>query len=548
MNLKGLECLVGLVRVSTSKQGDKNLSLPSQEARLHKASKDLGLPLIALFREVDSATSGARETFYEATKLIERTPGAGLCVDSLSRASRRAREDAALEEIGALVYEVATGKLHDYDLKRVKRSEYLERGLVGVIDRSKAIELREQVLPKMELKATMGFPPHLAPFGLLNEQQPGRAYSRLSWDPKRAPAVVIAFEKAAQGYSLMRIARHLNSLGYKQRATPKRPERPLNKETIRRILHNTIYLGWFEWNGKTYAIHEDLKPIITQDLWTRAQEARKRNIGRPKGKRGREYLFAGVFECGICGCSMISETTKGHVYIHCTGNKGCHRCGIREDHLVHLVADELKAVSIPPTEAELLLSMANDLYPQEQGHIEARQDETKLEIERVQERIDALVDKHVAGTIGEDAFDRAQRRYEENLRELEARLQNFQPLKTDWQERLKKALDLIGGAGHVLPDLDRKTTRALLGYLASSYRLEIPHRKTKQAPALLVDYREPFTQWITRTPQNPHPEQVSRNSGSVERKRGSERIRTSQRRSESRPQGNSLRGRQEWRS
>jgi len=66
-------------------------------------------------------------------------------------------------------------------------------------------------------------------------------------------------------------------------------------------------------------------------------------------KRGqKEYAFRSLLKCGECGCSITSETHKGHNYYRCTKKKGkCSQKYIREELLAEQISNIIQKVSLP---------------------------------------------------------------------------------------------------------------------------------------------------------------------------------------------------------
>lgn len=115
------------------------------------------------------------------------------------------------------------------------------------------------------------------PFGY-RKWAPGDA---LNWNPrvliidqKTAHAVLESFEAFASGdVSYRDIARNLNSQGYLPAGN-----KPFNRETVRQMLTNPIYIGMIVY-GRSAAAGQQLfpvkhKPIISVELWNDVQSVR----------------------------------------------------------------------------------------------------------------------------------------------------------------------------------------------------------------------------------------------------------------------------------
>ena len=112
------------------------------------------------------------------------------------------------------------------------------------------------------------------------------------------------FEAYANGdASLKEVTRLAGEIGL----THPRVARRLAKSEIHRILRNPIYAGEFLWKGKRYKGHHE--PIISMALFEQVQEVFE-EANRPKYTK-RRHAFAGLVNCGRCGCAMTAEMKKG---------------------------------------------------------------------------------------------------------------------------------------------------------------------------------------------------------------------------------------------
>src|SRR5262249_3527072 len=157
-------------------------------------------------------------------------------------------------------------------------------------------------------KAEQGLWPSFAPLGYLNVDR------RIVPDPAIAPIIRSIFDWYATGeYSLTRVTKMAKAAGMVFRNSGG----PVPKATLHKILHNRIYTGDFDFNGKRY--RGRYEPIITHELYQRVQEMLQRRLGRRRRQK-HDFAFSGLLTCGHCGCSMVGERKKGrYVYYHCTG-------------------------------------------------------------------------------------------------------------------------------------------------------------------------------------------------------------------------------------
>jgi site-specific DNA recombinase len=164
-------------------------------------------------------------------------------------------------------------------------------------------------------------------------------------------------------------------------------------------------------------IEISVPPLVTEDVWQRAQECLEMNQRfAPRNNKRHFYLLRSLLVCAVCGRTLAGRTSNGCVYYHCT-NQGKHRypdvpphaCAIAGrsiEPLVwkavckllrnpHLLADAWQAQcevdDTNPDEADRLQSRLQSLNRQWTRLLDAFQDELidKDELVRRKTRLDA---------------------------------------------------------------------------------------------------------------------------------------------------------------
>ncbi len=137
-------------------------------------------------------------------------------------------------------------------------------------------------------------------------------------DPDFAPVVRQLYEWYATGqYSVKEVTGMAREAGLAFRKSGN----PMPRSSVHKMLRNPIYMGQFVWDDKTY--QGSREPIVSRDLWNKAQAVLDGRKAKPTRKTTRDFAFSGLIHCGHCGCAMVADIKKSrYVYYHCSRAKG----------------------------------------------------------------------------------------------------------------------------------------------------------------------------------------------------------------------------------
>jgi hypothetical protein len=131
---------------------------------------------------------------------------------------------------------------------------------------------------------------------------------------------VLAFEAYATGeYSDQQLADLLNREGYPPLGW--KADRWIAR-TVRYMLRNPFYAGWVRYADELHQCQHE--PIISQELWDRVQEVRKRRNKSGCGPRtGRVYLLHRVCFCCYCRLPLyMNRNEERSYYLDSARNRG----------------------------------------------------------------------------------------------------------------------------------------------------------------------------------------------------------------------------------
>lgn len=317
-------------------------------------------------RQVLSIDSQIKEMLQLAEK-------EGLEVSEIRRESHSAKETLKRPVFNELLDDIRLGKFNailTWAPDRLSRNAGDLGAIVDLMDQKKLIEIRTygqhfsnnpnekfllmilgsqaklendnrgiNVKRGLRTKCEMGLWPTIAPLGYLNQNRMDKK-GELLVDHKRAPIIKQMFEKVAHekwsGRKVFHWLKH--DLNFYTRGN-----RSLTLSGVYRILDNPFYYGTFEYprdSGNWYQGKH--KPIITQDLFEKAQEQLKRD---QIVRENKEFAFTKLMVCGKCGSGISAEekykklrdgTSSKYIYYGCTRarDRHCKNKYIREEELI----------------------------------------------------------------------------------------------------------------------------------------------------------------------------------------------------------------------
>lgn len=325
-------------RKSTESEERQVLSIDSQIKEMLQLAEKEGLEVSEIKRESHSAKETLkRPVFNELLDDIRLGKFSAILTWAPDRLSRNAGD------LGAIVDLMDSGKLIEIRTYGQHFSNNPnEKFLLMILGSQAKLENDNRginVKRGLRTKCEMGLWPTIAPLGYLNQNRMDKK-GELLVDHKRAPIIKQMFEKVAyekwSGRKIFHWLKH--DLNFYTRGN-----RSLTLSGVYRILDNPFYYGTFEYprdSGNWYQGKH--KPVITQDLFEKAQEQLKRD---QIVRENKEFAFTKLMVCGKCGSGISAEekykklrdgTSAKYIYYGCTRarDRHCKNKYIREEELV----------------------------------------------------------------------------------------------------------------------------------------------------------------------------------------------------------------------
>lgn len=294
-------------RVSTQEQAEHGLSVEAQTHSLDEWAKDYTI----VDHYVDlgiSARSPASKR--PALQRMLRDCEAGkidlIVFTKLDRFFRNVKEYYKVEDVLERCH-VSWRAIHE-DYETETAAGRLKVNIMLAVAQDEADRTSERIKAVFARKKEKGLVPSgAAPFGVINDG----GIMKPSPDAPKIQAVFDAFINSRSAHAVT--VRSEELLGH-----------PVTDNGIRYLLKNRAYLD---------------AGVIDKATWEKAQEILSVRAVR-RSRSDREYLFAGLLVCPVCGCKMTShyQKMKGryeYVYYRCYANAKNGTCSfkatVRED-------------------------------------------------------------------------------------------------------------------------------------------------------------------------------------------------------------------------
>ena len=307
--------------------GADGLSIPAQEeAGRHKAD-DLDADVVRVF--IDRAETGTkienRKDLIELLRFLRQDGNIDyVIVPKLDRFARDVGDDAMLDrwvrkqgaELVSCAEQIGTDP-----------SGQLVRGVHALIAQFYSANLRTEVLKGMRQKVKNGGTPGRAKLGYRNvqvETDDGRKVRTIGLDEDRAQLIAQAFDWMDTGrYTLESLHQQVVKAGLTTRAERNRPERPISRNQLHRILRDRYYTGQVEFEGEWIeGLHE---AIVAKTRFERVQRILDSHSGSGTRQRRHNHYLKGTIRCHRCKHRLMVLRSEGnggvYFYFFCRGRQ-----------------------------------------------------------------------------------------------------------------------------------------------------------------------------------------------------------------------------------
>lgn len=476
---------VSYLRVSTREQAerggtDEGFSIPAQRDANQRKADELGARVVREFVDAgESARSADRDGLQDMLAFIAATKVQFCIVHKLDRLARNRADDVKIHEalINAGVTLVSATESIDQT-----PSGMLVHGIMSSIAEFYSRNLATEVTKGLTQKLAQGGTPMRAPVGYLNVRrtdEQGRELRTVEVDPERAPLIRWAFETYAQGEtSVTGLLRDLTARGLTTVPSPKRPSKPLGKNTLYKLLTNPYYAGVIRYKGALHpGAHE---PLIEPVLFDQVQSLLKARNAQTTRHVQHAHHLKGLLHCGSCGSRMLLDFATNprgttYAYFICSGRAAkkttCTRRAVPVQVAERLVEDFYASITISEDDYRYLAAEADAAFDKRSAGRDQEFADLTANRACLEAESDKLLAAHFADAIDLSTLKRHQDRIRAGLADIEQRLIQHDEQHTGGRAFLHDSLRLLTDAHRAYAHSDDGSRR--LANQAFYTRLEI---------------------------------------------------------------------------
>ncbi len=400
------------VRKSTDVEDKQVLSVAAQITELKEFAMRMGVYIVDVIIEKETAKKPGRKKFNKMLERIETDEANGILAWMPDRLSRNSIDS------GKIIYMLDQNILLDLKFPHF----WFENTPQGKYMLANEFNTSKQYVDNLSLNTKRGLRqmvrdgryPRGAPLGYYNDMRS----KTIKIDRKTAPIVRQAFELYARGDKrLDEIADFLFAHGLHTKRGMVRGKKttgnkPHSRTRVARMLANPFYYGHFRYLGE---IHEGKhKGIISKQLFDQVQNVLKRR-GKPTRKTNDPLPLCGLVYCS-CGMMFTAETRikrqkngNVHVYVYyrCTRKSKtavCREPHIRAEELDKQLSALLLCYAMPASWAGKLRELIDKDEASEKANFTHRVAGDKEAVARLSEKMQRLLDSYLDGDVERELY------------------------------------------------------------------------------------------------------------------------------------------------
>ena len=437
------------VRKSTDVEDKQVLSIDAQIAELKEFAARMGIYIVDVIIEKQTAKKPGRKKFNKMLERIEAGEANGILAWLPDRLSRNSIDS------GKIIYMLDEHVLLDlkfphFWFENTPQGKYM---LANEFNSSKQYVDNLSMNTKRGLreKVRRGEMPGVAPIGYYNDPKTKTA----KVDRKTAPIIRQAFELYARGDKrLDEIADFLYANGIRTRSgkvggKKTTGKKPYHKNRIKRILTNPFYYGHFCYLGE---VHEGKhKGIISKRLFDKVQVVLERR-GKPHPKTNDPKPLCGLVYCS-CGMMYTAERQikrqkNGNVHIYayyrCTRKSktvACREPHVRAEELDKQLSALLLDFAMPTAWADELRGLICKDELAEKSDFERNIGASREQIAQLSDKLQRLLDSYLDGDVERELYQDKRAEILGDKKRLQEQIEQASLGVLTWVEPMKQWIE-----------------------------------------------------------------------------------------------------------
>ncbi len=472
-----------LARVSTEEQKEAGNSLPAQIERLKKYCKYKNFQILELFSFDESAYKVKRDEFDKILEIAKTSKEkVVVCFDKVDRFSRN-----VFDKRVAILYDLAMQdkiELHFVSDNLIINSsisagQKFQFGMQLGLSKYYSDAISDNVKRAYENKIKKGEWIGKCPIGYINTKNENKD---IIIDPERGPFVIKIFEMYSTGnWSLLKITQEMEKLGL---VGTSGINRPISKGMVYTLLNNPFYYGVMRIKGELY--EHKYEPIMSKELYDKCQDVMNGYNKKPYQTVAKPYVFRGLIRCAKCGCLITPETSKGHIYYHCTNYKKVHEkvAFMKEEALLKPVYKIFNNIQLTEDQINGLVKDLKEMNKNENKFNEKTLSNLKNRYDKIKIRISNTFDLLADGNISKEMFNEKLKEYKGIQLELEKEMSSHVCVDEDFYVIVNTVLHLAKNAGKIFKSSKVDEKRQILKLVLQNFELN--------EKELVFMVREPF--------------------------------------------------------
>lgn len=486
--MKKVNQAIIISRVSDEEQLEAGNSLVAQEQRGQMYCQRKELSVIKTFSFQESAYKQKRDEFDDILKFVKTETKKGpiaLCFDKVDRLSRSVFDTriADLYEMALAdqieIHFVSEGQVINNAMSAVEKFQFgISLGLAKYYSDAISDNVK-RAFEKMRRDGVWIGKPRI---GYMNVTDEATGKKDIIIDPERGHLVARMFDMFATGqYSVETIWHEITAMGLRSM-----DGKELSRSNIHYVLRDSFYYG-IAVSKKHGPYPHKYKHLVTKEVFDECNAVlEKRNKTRTK-ELSKPFLFKGLLQCEHCGCAMSAEIKKGkYVYYSCAnGKKICKRTYVREELLLKPVYEVFKAFeAIPESVQNTLVEELRLIHEGEKVFHQKQISRIRADYDKIQRRVDALLDMHLDGCITSTQYDKKLQELKTKQSVLNIEMEEYGEGDYRFHINVKRVLDLSRRMKAIFDSSEVMEQRAMLSYLLQnptvkgkkiSYELKKPY-------------------------------------------------------------------------